>query len=223
MASQSCWGFFWGFYLPVGGSAHCLTSPTAPGSHPMPPARRAAGRTHCDAEPEPAINARSASRWGGGCWWMKLRGFWSQRNRSHISAEQHTRAAGRRLTARTPVVTYGKSDSFTAVCCRGYSGLARKEETSSSRLLRLLAKATKLSFLSSLSGCAHQMSHVLTKKKPKKTCFFLQTHGRGGTFVVKGSGICGAGPAVQKHLIAVGREGGSEMISNIVNKTSIQE
>lgn len=107
-------------------------------------------------------------------WWMKLRGFWSQRNRSHISAAQHTRAAGRRLTARTPVVTYGKSDSFTALCCRGYSGLARKEETSSSRLLRLLAKATKLSFLSSLSGCAHQMSHVLTKQKkqnPKKHVF----------------------------------------------------
>lgn len=38
----------------------------------------------------------------------------------------------------------------------------------------------------------------------------------------KGSGICGVVPAVHECLVAVGREGGSEMISNIVNKALIQ-
>lgn len=35
-----------------------------------------------------------------------------------------------------------------------------------------------------------------------------------------GSGICGVVPAVHECLVAVGREGGSEMTSNIVNKAS---
>lgn len=38
----------------------------------------------------------------------------------------------------------------------------------------------------------------------------------------KGSGIWGVVPAVHQCLVAVGWEGGSEMISNIVKKASIQ-
>lgn len=38
----------------------------------------------------------------------------------------------------------------------------------------------------------------------------------------KGSGICGVAPAVHECLVAVGRAGGSKMISNIVKKASIQ-
>lgn len=77
----------------------------------------------CDAEPDPPIKAPSANRWGGGGW-IKLQGSWCRLNESHISAVQNTRAAGWRLTTRTPVVAYGKTDSSTVVCCRGYSALA---------------------------------------------------------------------------------------------------
>lgn len=38
----------------------------------------------------------------------------------------------------------------------------------------------------------------------------------------KASGIRGVVPAVHECLVAVGREGGIEMISNVVNKASIQ-